>query len=838
MEDKKLELYQALLAKKRERGLEDLYFFNKYIIESDPKRQQMLVPHVHGEWARWFNASDSRIRLILVPRGTFKSSFFTVGWALQQIAKDRSTTGLIANATLANAQRFLGDIKNHLRSNKRLIELYGKFYEKNTKWNEDEIEVVGRGLSVREPTVTATGVGGNLVSQHYCLYPDTKVLTSNGYIEAKDLRKGIRVLSHDGRFHPIVAVSDSKSEEGVSIRPQYQAEYSHFSPNHRIYVYRDGNFKWVLAKDILSTDMLCVPISKAYNSKPSKVNKRINKLFNEPDVWRLMGYWLAKGCHTPDGNQIRMTFSDKELSFVKDIEEIVTEHLGVPVSHRKTKNSTYIVCFSDKDFKKIIDKFGTKSYTKHLPPIILNNDANKQRELVLGYFRGDGCIYENNISFVSTSLDLLTGIQLILAKFGIASGISQSTKAGKTTIVGNPCHQRDSWQLGSTSPMLKTMLGFEANFPTKPIRSFFTDKYWVVPVRDIKRTKEPSKTYDIQVADTETMYCQGMIVHNSWIIADDLVNSENSATRYQAEKVIDWWRKSLSLLNPNGIMLIIGTRWTYYELYAYLLEELSHRIDSYIRGAYNEDGSFYFPERYNEEKLKELKEYHGSYLFSSFYLNSPVDKDSALIKKSHIKYFKDKPEGLNVFSACDPAFSQSEGADYSAIVTVGVDKDSNWYVLEVRRGKWTVTELINNLFSVYDRFSPISMSIEVIGQSQGILSPIRAEEEKRKKYLPLMEIKSRPPLEKETRIRAELQPRFENGKVFIKKNMEELETELLHFPHSRYDDVIDSLCDIATLEFPAEPSEAEKERLSKMESRLRAHFGDNGFVDETCGENW
>lgn len=491
MEERKLELYQALLAKKRERGLEDLYFFNKYIVESKPERQKMLVPHVHGQWAEWFANSDSRIRLLLVPRNCFKSSFFTVGWALQQIVKDRSTTGLIANATLANSQKFLNDIKNHLRSNRQLTELYGQFYDKDLRWNENEIEVLGRDLSVREPTITATGVGGNLVSQHYF-----------------------------------------------------------------------------------------------------------------------------------------------------------------------------------------------------------------------------------------------------------------------------------------------------------------------------------------------------------WIIADDLVNSENSASRYQSEKVIDWWRKSLSLLDPNGIMLVLGTRWTYYELYSYLLSDLSNRVDAYVRGAYNDDGSLYFPERFNEKKLKELKEYHGSYLFSSFYLNLPADKDRALIKKSDIKYYKNKPEGLNVFSACDPAFSQEKTADYSSIVTVGVDAESKWYVLEVRRGRWTITELIDNLFSVYDRFGPISMSLEVIGPSQSLLSPIRAEEERRNRYLPLTEIKARPPLEKEMRIRAELQPRFENGQVFIKKGMTELEDELLNFPNSRYDDVIDSLSDIASLEFPAELDEAQKERLAGMESRLRAHFNKEEIVDETMGEEW
>jgi len=486
----KEELYRALLIKKKEKGLKDLYFFNKYILETDKRRQDLLVDHVHGEWAEWYKKSKTRIKMILVPRSTFKSTFFTVGRTIQAICQDRNSRVLIANATLANAQKFVGEMKDQVRKNETLKKLYGEFYEPKLRWNEDEFDVMGKGLGSKEANVTAVGVGGNLVSQHY-----------------------------------------------------------------------------------------------------------------------------------------------------------------------------------------------------------------------------------------------------------------------------------------------------------------------------------------------------------SHIICDDLVNNENSSTRYQADKVIDWWKKAFSLLDYDGEMIIIGTRWSYYELYSWIQEKFSEKIDVYIRGAYKDDGKLYFPELLNEEKLKELRGLQGSYIFSAFYLNDPVDESSALIKKSQIKYYGEGdatlPGNLNVFSVCDPAVSQAETADESSIITVGVDTDNNWWILETRSGQWTTYELIEQLFAVHAQWKPITMTLEVIGQAQGIMLPIHDEEDRRKIYLPLVEITSRPQIKKEIRIRSVLQPRFERGKVFIKRDMFDLEEQIIHFPRSKRDDMIDALTDVEDIAYSADgPNQPYKESGSHLQDILnKQSLGKEEYTD-------
>ena len=63
---------------------------------------------------------------------------------------------------------------------------------------------------------------------------------------------------------------------------------------------------------------------------------------------------------------------------------------------------------------------------------------------------------------------------------------------------------------------------------------------------------------------------------------------------------------------------------------------------------------------------------------------------------------------------------------------------------------------------------------------------------RRNKFLNVKELKQSK-TEKTERIKAELQPRFKAGNIYMKKWMIELEEELLKFPKAPHDDLVDSL---------------------------------------------
>jgi len=106
--------------------------------------------------------------LLLLPRGTFKSSIVTVGYTLWRIAQDPSIRVLIANATYPMSVGFLSQVKDHLEKNDQFKRFFGDLATGSTMWREDQI-AVAHPISYRtkEPTVTALGLESNYTGKHF-----------------------------------------------------------------------------------------------------------------------------------------------------------------------------------------------------------------------------------------------------------------------------------------------------------------------------------------------------------------------------------------------------------------------------------------------------------------------------------------------------------------------------------------------------------------------------------------------------------------------------------------------------------------------------------------------
>lgn len=129
---------------------------------------------VHKEWEEWYEKSEKKLKLFLVPRGHLKSTFWTISYVLRRIVENPNIRILIANATYPNAKNFVNAIKTHIESNETFRRLYGSMdrNEKGIKisdnWSSTSF-TVPRTKTMPEATVYGAGVGGNVVSQHYDL---------------------------------------------------------------------------------------------------------------------------------------------------------------------------------------------------------------------------------------------------------------------------------------------------------------------------------------------------------------------------------------------------------------------------------------------------------------------------------------------------------------------------------------------------------------------------------------------------------------------------------------------------------------------------------------------
>lgn len=307
-----------------------------------------------------------------------------------------------------------------------------------------------------------------------------------------------------------------------------------------------------------------------------------------------------------------------------------------------------------------------------------------------------------------------------------------------------------------------------------------------------------------QEATVEAIGVGGSLVskHYDLIIYDDVVNDENTATKEQIGKLLQWWQATLSLLEPDGKVIVIGTRWHFNDLYGYIENNLPD-FKVFKRGCTvggknidSPEARPIFEEKFSIDYLKQLRREQGSYVFNSQYMMEPIDDSNATFKKSWIKYYDEEDlrgKELKTYTTIDPAGLAKAGTgDYSAIVTCSVDEFNSIYVRETKYGYWNPKELIDEIFLTNEFYKPIRIGLEVVAFQRYLRFALQDEMRLRGDFLPLQELKTSTRVSKELRIRG-LQPRFENGTIYMKRMMDELEEELLRFPLSKRDDVVDAL---------------------------------------------
>jgi predicted phage terminase large subunit-like protein len=333
--------------------------------------------------------------------------------------------------------------------------------------------------------------------------------------------------------------------------------------------------------------------------------------------------------------------------------------------------------------------------------------------------------------------------------------------------------------------------------------------------------------------------------HYEHIVYDDLVGKENSQTREELQKSIEFIRLTEPLLDPGGTKEFLGTTWHYADAYAHLLEQQRHHgrvLGTYIvpcwqdavegqPGAEFADGFGWkrptFPERFTiarlvpgKESLMGIRAKMGSAWFASQYLLDPVSADTAFFARDRvqIKRRSEMPayDSMWVAMTVDPAISTKAWADYSAIAAIGFDRDGAMQILDLRRGLWPPSELVARIYDVYDGLrakgaNVIAVGFEAIGFAK-VFRRLFEQEGETRGYLPVVSLERDTKITKNVRIRA-LQPLWEAGEITIASECEALEAFLDEAERFRtdkentHDDLLDAVVD--SLQLRARPGGVE-----------------------------
>lgn len=319
--------------------------------------------------------------------------------------------------------------------------------------------------------------------------------------------------------------------------------------------------------------------------------------------------------------------------------------------------------------------------------------------------------------------------------------------------------------------------------------------------------------------------------HYDMIFHDDLVGKENYRTPELREKTLEFYRSSISLLEPQGTMVVIGTRWSLDDLYASILENESKYYDVQIRSIV-EDGRIIFPKkfskRWDEERkiflddpngnsmdyIQHLRDSQGE-LFYGQYMNNPVETGNQKFRKEYFKYYDRIPEGSFSAMTVDFAIGQKLSSDYTAIAVTAMDSQRNLYIKDILRGRWTASQIIENFVSMHRKWNP-----DVTGAEKDMIQRVLREGLENALmnagiYIAVQEL-SHAGKEKNKELRIEaLEPLYRMGKVFHPHWMRDgtLEEELMTFPKGRHDDQADCLA--AALELLSPGDSAEKDDSPK-----------------------
>jgi phage terminase large subunit-like protein len=229
------------------------------------------------------------------------------------------------------------------------------------------------------------------------------------------------------------------------------------------------------------------------------------------------------------------------------------------------------------------------------------------------------------------------------------------------------------------------------------------------------------------------------------------------------------------------------------------------------------EGEFLWPKQRRADgktfgfDARELARKKAKYLditqFYAQYYNNPNALENQLIGSDRFQYYSrenvetisgqwyvgDKP--INVYAAMDFAYTVNNTSDYTVIILVGIDEDSNYYVLDIDRFKTNrISVMYEHVEKLYRKWRFRKIRCEVVAAQKLIITQFKEHMRGQSIVFTIDEYYPPRTMNKKERIASVLEPRYANNMVWHYKggNCQILEEELL-MENPEHDDVKDSL---------------------------------------------
>lgn len=323
------------------------------------------------------------------------------------------------------------------------------------------------------------------------------------------------------------------------------------------------------------------------------------------------------------------------------------------------------------------------------------------------------------------------------------------------------------------------------------------------------------------------------------IVLDDYCKSREEAySDVVREKM--WHAFSADLMTrrnaPASIVIVCATPWHPDDIsgrihQAMLEDPAFPRFEDIVFPARKPgEYEYLFPELYPPEWYQSERATLGPTMAAALLDCAPVGEGNRAFKDEWIAQYETVPgtDQMNRIVLVDSANSKNKTSDYTTMLVVGLARDRNWYLLDAVHDRLSLSERIDTLFSLVERWTPKCTFWEQVGAMCDV-DALRIEQDRRGWHFQVTALKQTVP--KEDRIRW-LQPIFEARRMWIPNKMlrmsedgraydfvhDFLEHEYRKFPVCAHDDMLDALANVmhpqvqGAIGFPVAPWVADERR--------------------------
>jgi phage terminase large subunit-like protein len=349
------------------------------------------------------------------------------------------------------------------------------------------------------------------------VHEDEPIETPDGPRPLSEIRVGDLVKTHLGRFRPVLAVHEQGELPTIEIKT-FDGRTVRTAPDHPVLTARG----WVPASGVEPGRDVLVAVADAHDAPDAGVT---------PEEARWCGYMIGDGCSLYSS----AGFTNAEPDALEDFARI-SEAMGFCVRRtRKAGCKASYFALSGPDgvhcqpspVRLQLERFGLRrksSYTKRIPPQILNGPLHVLANLLGAYWTCDGEVRfptagRSGVTCCATTVgyELAVDLQRAFLRLGISMRIRTRVANLKTKRQGDrytsfqlTCDPRDMWRVARLPGLCKRKA---LDLPAESLAKLWHED----PVVSVEQAA-PGRCRCLTVEEDSSFVVRGVAVHNSLLV--------------------------------------------------------------------------------------------------------------------------------------------------------------------------------------------------------------------------------------------------------------------------------------------------------------------------------